>query len=63
VRTVVYVADGSDRPMREVWRRLADSELGPAFTTASTLVGVSRLGFKDQLIELDVTAAVTTPAT
>jgi enamine deaminase RidA (YjgF/YER057c/UK114 family) len=63
VRTVVYVADASDRPMRDVWRRLKDSELGPAFTTASTLLGVSRLAFPGQLLELDVTAAVTGLAT
>jgi enamine deaminase RidA (YjgF/YER057c/UK114 family) len=63
VRTVIYVTDDADRSLGEVWQRLRESPLGPAFTTASTLVGVSRLGFKDQLIELDVTAAVTTPAT
>jgi hypothetical protein len=41
-----------------VWRRLQDSELGPAFTTASTLLGVARLGFTGQLIEVDLTAVL-----
>jgi enamine deaminase RidA (YjgF/YER057c/UK114 family) len=42
----------------DVWRRLLASPLGPAFTTASTLLGVARLGFTGQLVELDVTAAL-----
>jgi hypothetical protein len=36
---------------------LTASEIGAAFTTASTLLGVTRLGYPDQLVELDVTAA------
>jgi hypothetical protein len=34
------------------------SELAPAFTTASTLLGVSALGFGGQLVEIDLTAAL-----
>jgi hypothetical protein len=41
-----------------VWQQLATSELGPAFSTASTLLGVACLGFPGQLVELDVTAAL-----
>ncbi|WP_239090691.1 RidA family protein [Asanoa iriomotensis] len=63
VRTVIYVTDDADRTLGDVWRRLLESPLAPAFTTASTLVGVSRLGFPGQLIELDVTAALSDPAT
>ncbi|MDG4824904.1 RidA family protein [Asanoa sp. WMMD1127] len=63
VRTVIYVTDDADRSLGDVWRRLLDSELAPAFTTASTLLGVSRLGFPGQLIELDVTAALSGRAT
>ncbi|GIF69261.1 hypothetical protein Ais01nite_72960 [Asanoa ishikariensis] len=59
VRTVIYVTDDADRSLGDVWRRLLDSPLAPAFTSASTLLGVSRLGFPGQLIELDVTAALT----
>jgi enamine deaminase RidA (YjgF/YER057c/UK114 family) len=58
VRTVIYVTDAADRPLGDVWRRLLDSALAPAFTSASTLLGVSRLGFPGQLVELDVTAAL-----
>ncbi|MEV4538991.1 RidA family protein [Asanoa sp. NPDC049518] len=58
VRTVIYVTDDADRSLGDVWRRLLDSPLSPAFTSASTLLGVSRLGFPGQLIELDVTAAL-----
>ncbi|MEV0716914.1 RidA family protein [Asanoa sp. NPDC050611] len=63
VRTVIYVTDDADRSLGEVWERLRASPLGPAFTTASTLVGVSRLGFEGQLVEVDVTAALSDPAT
>jgi enamine deaminase RidA (YjgF/YER057c/UK114 family) len=55
VRTVIYVACDE---LPAVWRRLVGSPLGPAFTTASTLLGVARLGFNGQLVELDVTAAL-----
>ena len=58
VRTVIYVTDDADRSLGDVWRRLLDSPLAPAFTSASTLLGVSRLGFPGQLVELDVTAAL-----
>jgi enamine deaminase RidA (YjgF/YER057c/UK114 family) len=57
VRTVIYVVSDDGDVLAAVWRRLVDSDLGPAFTTASTLVGVARLGFRGQLVELDVTAA------
>jgi len=58
VRTVIYVTDAADRELGDVWWRLLDSPLAPAFTSASTLLGVSRLGFPGQLVELDVTAAL-----
>ncbi len=57
VRTVIYVVSDDGDVLAAVWRRLVDSDLGPAFTTASTLLGVARLGFRGQLVELDVTAA------
>jgi enamine deaminase RidA (YjgF/YER057c/UK114 family) len=58
VRTVVYVASADQPVLSDVWDRLAHSEIGEAFTTASTLLGVTRLGFTGQLVELDVTAAI-----
>jgi enamine deaminase RidA (YjgF/YER057c/UK114 family) len=58
VRSVIYVASDDNAVLAAVWRRFQDSELGPAFTSASTLLGVARLGFIGQLVELDLTAAL-----
>ncbi|WP_020666780.1 RidA family protein [Amycolatopsis nigrescens] len=58
VRTVIYVASSVGEELAEVWARLNDSALAPAFSTASTLLGVAALGFPEQLVELDVTAAL-----
>jgi enamine deaminase RidA (YjgF/YER057c/UK114 family) len=59
VRTVIYVATADRAVLSSVWDRLTASEIGPAFTTASTLLGVAQLGYAGQLVELDVTAALT----
>ena len=56
VRTVIWVASSDRADLGAVWTRLRESELGDAFTTASTLVGVACLGYAGQLVELDVTA-------
>jgi enamine deaminase RidA (YjgF/YER057c/UK114 family) len=58
VRTVIYVATDDRATLSAVWDRLTASEIGAAFTTASTLLGVAQLGYPDQLVELDVTAAL-----
>jgi enamine deaminase RidA (YjgF/YER057c/UK114 family) len=58
VRTVIYVVSDETAVLAGVWQRLRASPLAPAFTTASTLLGVSRLGFTGQLVELDITAAL-----
>lgn len=58
VRTVIYVASADQRELADVWGRLRASPLAPALTTASTLVGVTRLGYRGQLVEIDVTAAL-----
>jgi enamine deaminase RidA (YjgF/YER057c/UK114 family) len=58
VRTVIYVATDDRETLTAVWARLTASEIAAAFTSASTLLGVSRLGFPGQLVELDVTAAL-----
>ncbi|MBY8877860.1 RidA family protein [Actinacidiphila acidipaludis] len=62
VRSVIYVVDdgrdGGVPVLGPVWEALNSSALGPAFSTASTLLGVTRLGFTGQLVELDLTAAL-----
>ncbi|GAB3980595.1 RidA family protein [Plantactinospora veratri] len=58
VRTVIYVVSADRNVLAEVWRRFQASSLAPAFTSASTLLGVAQLGFPGQLVELDVTAAL-----
>lgn len=58
VRTVVYVVSPVREDLSAVWAQLNESPLAPAFSTASTLVGVAQLGFPGQLVEVDVTAAL-----
>jgi enamine deaminase RidA (YjgF/YER057c/UK114 family) len=58
VRTVIYVVSDGTTVLGAVWERLTQSPLGPAFTTASTLLGVTQLGFRGQLTEVDLTAAL-----
>jgi enamine deaminase RidA (YjgF/YER057c/UK114 family) len=59
VRTTVYVRSDDRGRLSEVWHHLLGSEIGEALTSASTLLGVAQLGFPGQLLELDVTAALT----
>ncbi|MFI6101063.1 RidA family protein [Lentzea sp. NPDC051213] len=61
VRSVVYVVSTDGAALADVWRRLTGSAIGPAFTTASTLLGVAQLGFPGQLVEVDLTAALPEP--
>ncbi len=58
VRSVIYVVSAETPVLGDAWRRLNASPLASAFTTASTLLGVARLGFTGQLVELDLTAAL-----
>ncbi|MFD8579839.1 RidA family protein [Streptomyces virginiae] len=58
VRSVIYVRSDDRDDLGVAWRRLADSALGPAFSTASTLLGVAQLGFTGQLLEVDLTVAL-----
>lgn len=58
VRTVIYVATSDQPTLAAVWERFVNSPIAAAFTTASTLVGVACLGYRGQLVELDVTAAL-----
>lgn len=57
VRSVVYVV-GDQQAAAAAWHRFASSSIGAAFTSASTLLGVAALGFPDQLVELELTAAL-----
>ena len=58
VRTTVYVVAAEQEHMGLVWRTILDSNLGAVARTAATLVGVPRLGYMDQLVEIEVTAAI-----
>lgn len=58
VRSTIYVVSADREVLASVWRRLTDSVIGPAFTTASTLLGVTQLGFPGQLVEVDLTVAL-----
>lgn len=58
VRSVIYVVSTETMVLGQVWQRLSRSALGPAFATASTLLGVAQLGFGGQLVELDLTASL-----
>ena len=57
VRSVVYVVSNDSNEVGGAWHRLHDHpKLGPAFNAASTVVGVTALGYPDQLVEVDLTA-------
>ncbi len=58
VRSVIYVVSPDPAVLAGVWDQLNESPLAPAFTTASTLVGVAALGYTGQLVEIDLTAAL-----
>lgn len=58
VRTVIYVVSPHQAVLSAIWKRFLATPLAPAFSTASTLLGVAQLGFTGQLVELDVTAAL-----
>ncbi|MFE3200702.1 RidA family protein [Embleya sp. NPDC055664] len=58
VRSVIYVVSADRAVLGAAWARLTRSDLGPAFTTASTLLGVAQLGFPGQLVEVELTAAL-----
>ena len=56
IRSVIYVVANNQFSLKEVWQRLTHSPLRDAFTSASTLLGVSCLGFPGQQVEVDLTA-------
>ncbi|XVU30317.1 RidA family protein [Actinoplanes sp. CA-054009] len=58
VRSVVYVVSPDSAVLASVWQQLNASPLAEAFTSASTLLGVASLGYRGQLVEVDLTAAL-----
>ncbi|GAA1685526.1 hypothetical protein GCM10009830_36280 [Glycomyces endophyticus] len=57
VRSVVYVVSSESSVVGGAWHRLAEHPaLGPAFKAASTVTGVTALGYPDQLVEVDLIA-------
>jgi enamine deaminase RidA (YjgF/YER057c/UK114 family) len=58
VRTVIYVVSADRDDLAAVWAALRASPIAEALTSASTLLGVAQLGFPGQLVEVDVTAAL-----
>jgi enamine deaminase RidA (YjgF/YER057c/UK114 family) len=58
VRSVIYVVSDDRAVLAAAWRRFNRSPIAAAFTAASTLLGVAQLGFPGQLVELDLTAAL-----
>jgi enamine deaminase RidA (YjgF/YER057c/UK114 family) len=58
IRSIIYVVSADSSVLAAVWERLNASPLGPAFTSASTLLGVTALGYRGQLVEVDLTAAL-----
>ena len=58
VRAVIYVASSERDVLSTVWSSLTSSPAADAFTSAATLLGVAQLGFRGQLVEVDVTAAL-----
>ncbi|MGH8795163.1 MAG: RidA family protein [Stackebrandtia sp.] len=56
IRSVVYVLSDDSAEVSRVWRLLVASPIGEAFRSASSVVGVSALGYPDQLVEVELTA-------
>lgn len=55
---MIYVASDDRAVLAAVWARLNTSVIAAAFSTASTLLGVTQLGFPGQPVEVDLTAAL-----
>ena len=53
LKTTVYVVTGDRADLAAVWRVMQESELAAA---ASTLLGVSLLGYEGQLVEVEAIA-------
>ncbi|HEU5006558.1 MAG TPA: RidA family protein [Jatrophihabitantaceae bacterium] len=62
IRSVIYVVSDDPGVLGMAWGRLTSSDLAAAFTSASTLVGVAALGYRGQLVEVDLTASLAATA-
>jgi enamine deaminase RidA (YjgF/YER057c/UK114 family) len=58
VSAVIYVVSDDEGVLAHVVQHFKQSPIAAAFTSAATLIGVNRLGFPGQLIEVDLTAAL-----
>lgn len=58
VRSAIYVVSDESDLLSRVWFSLLNSTMGAAFTSSSTLLGVNRLGYSGQLVEVDLTVAL-----
>ena len=58
VSAVVYVVSSDEGVLAHVVQHFRQSSIAGAFMSAATLIGVTRLGFPGQLIEVDLTAAL-----
>jgi enamine deaminase RidA (YjgF/YER057c/UK114 family) len=61
VRTTVYVVASGSGNIGNVWEAILDSDISAVARTAATLVGVERLGYHRQLVEIEVTLAIPHP--
>lgn len=55
---IIHVVSDDAAVLGAAWLRLTGSVIGPAFSTAGTLLGVAGLGFSGQLVEVDLTVAL-----
>ena len=55
LKTTVYVVAEKREDLSEVWRVVQESEVAAA---ASTLLGVSLLGYEGQLVEVEAIAEI-----
>jgi enamine deaminase RidA (YjgF/YER057c/UK114 family) len=58
VSAVVYVVSDDEGVLAHVVQHFRQSPIAAAFMSAATLIGVTRLGFPGQLVEVDLTAAL-----
>ena len=58
VSAVIYVVSGDEGVLAHVVQHFRQSPIAAAFLSAATLIGVTRLGYAGQLVEVDLTAAL-----
>jgi enamine deaminase RidA (YjgF/YER057c/UK114 family) len=58
VSAVIYVVADDEGVLAHVVNHFKQSPIAAAFTSAATLIGIARLGYPGQLVEVDLTAAL-----